>query len=75
MFGIGDKKEIDISQLIEALSTFNIRSKQANIVEDMVNYLLDIPTSAQSKRSMLCSSALARSLLNGKKLKTETSTL
>ena len=43
VFGIGDKKEIDISQLIEAPSTFNIRSKQANIVEDMVNYLLNIP--------------------------------
>ena len=43
VFGIGDKKEINISQLIEAPSTFNIRSKQANIVEDMVNYLLNIP--------------------------------
>ena len=42
MFGIGDKKEIDISQLIEAPSTFNIKSKHANIVEDMVNYLLNI---------------------------------
>ena len=52
MFGIGDKKEIDISQLIEAPSTFNIRSKQANIVEDMVNYLLNIPD--KSTKQMLC---------------------
>ena len=52
VFGIGDKKEIDISQLIEAPSTFNIRSKQANIVEDMVNYLLNIPD--MSTKQTLC---------------------
>ena len=53
MFGIGDKKEIDISQLIEAPSTFNIkRSKQANIVQDMVNYLLNIPD--KSTKQTLC---------------------
>ena len=52
VFGIGDKKEIDISQLIEAPSTFNIRSKQENIVEDMVNYLLNIPD--KSTKQTLC---------------------
>ena len=52
VFGIGDKKEIDISQLIEAPSTFNIRSKQANIVEDMVNYVLNIPD--KSTKQTLC---------------------
>ena len=52
VFGIGDKKEIDICQLIVAPSTFNIRSKQANIVEDMVNYLLNIPD--KSTKQMLC---------------------
>ena len=52
VFGIGDKKEIDISQLIETPSTFNIRSKQANIVEDMVNYLLNIPD--KSTKQTLC---------------------
>ena len=40
VFDVGYKKEIDISQLIEAPATFNIRSKQTNIVKDMVNYLL-----------------------------------
>ena len=52
VFGIGDKKEIDISQLIKAPSTFNIRFKQANIVEDMVNYLLNIPD--KSTKQTLC---------------------
>ena len=52
VFDIGDKKEIDISQLIEAPATFNIRSKQRNIVEDMINYLLNIPD--KSTKKTLC---------------------
>ena len=52
VFDVGDKKEIDISQLIEAPATFNIRSKQTNIVEDMVNYLLNIPD--KSTKQTLC---------------------
>ena len=52
VFGIGDKKEIDICQLIAAPSTLNIRSKQENIVEDMVNYLLNIPD--KNTKQTLC---------------------
>jgi hypothetical protein len=52
VFKVGDKKEIDISQMVEAPATYNIRSKQTNIVEDLVNYLLNIPD--KSTKQTLC---------------------
>ena len=36
-FKLDDKKEIDISQLVEPLATFNIRSKENRIVKELVN--------------------------------------
>jgi hypothetical protein len=37
VFPVGQKKMMDISKLIAAPSTFNIRSKENRIVDDMVN--------------------------------------
>ena len=50
--GVRQKKEIDISHMEDPLATFNIRFKQSNIIEDMVNYLLNIPD--KSTKQMLC---------------------
>jgi hypothetical protein len=52
VYKVGDKKEIDISQMIEAPATYNIRSKQTNIVRDLVTYLLNIPD--KSTKQTLC---------------------
>ena len=37
LFKLDDKKEIDISQLVEPPTTFNIRSKENRIVKELVN--------------------------------------
>ena len=52
IFGVGQKKEIDISQMKDPPATFNICSKQSNIIEDTVNYLLNILN--KSTKQMLC---------------------
>ena len=52
IFKPDDKKEIDISQLISPPATFNIRSKEDRIVEDLVNWLLNMPD--KSTRQTLC---------------------
>ena len=52
LFKLDDKKEIDISQLVEPLATFNIQSKENQIVKELVNWLLNIPD--KSTRQMLC---------------------
>ena len=52
IFGVRQKKEIDISQMEDPSATFYIRSKQSNMVKDMVNYLLNIPD--KSTKQMLC---------------------
>ena len=43
LFKLDDKKEIDISQLLEPPATFNIRSKENRIVKELVNWLLNMP--------------------------------
>ena len=52
LFKLDDKKEIDISQLVEPLATFNIRSKENRIVKEFVNWLLNMPD--KSTRQTLC---------------------
>ena len=43
LFKLDDKKEIDISQLVEPPATFNIRSKENRIVKELVKWLLNMP--------------------------------
>ena len=52
LFKLDDKKEIDISQLIEPPVTFNIRSKENRIVKELVNWLLNMLD--KSTRQTLC---------------------
>ena len=52
LFKLDDKKEIDISQLVEPPATFNIRSKENRIVKELVNWLLNMPD--KSTRQTLC---------------------
>ena len=52
LFKLDDKKEIDILQLVEPLATFNIRSKENQIVKELVNWLLNMPD--KSTRQTLC---------------------
>ena len=52
LFKLDDKKEIDISQLVEPPATFNIRSKENRIVKELVNWLLNMPD--KSMRQTLC---------------------
>ena len=52
LFKLDDKKEIDISQLVEPPATFNIRSKENRIVKELVNWLLNMPDN--STRQTLC---------------------
>ena len=52
LFKLDDKKEIDISQLVEPPATFNIRSKENRIVKELVNWLLNMPD--KSTRRTLC---------------------
>ena len=69
VFSIGDRKEIDISQLMEAPSTFNIRSKQANIIEDMVNYLLNIPDKSTKQTLYIMPISLSKKPTNWEEIK------
>ena len=52
LFKLDDKKEIDISQLVEPPATFNIRSKKNRIVKELVNWLLNMLD--KSTRQTLC---------------------
>ena len=52
LFKLDDKKEIDISQLVEPPATFNIRSKENQIVKELVNWLMNMPD--KSTRQTLC---------------------
>ena len=52
LFKLDDKKEIDISQLVEPPATFNIRAKEKRIMKELVNWLLNMPN--KSTRQMLC---------------------
>ena len=52
LFKLDDKKEIDISQLVEPPATFNIRTKEKQIVKELVNWLLNMPD--KSTRQTLC---------------------
>ena len=52
LFKLDDRKEIDISQLVEPPATFNIRSKENRIVKELVNWLLNMPD--KSTRQTLC---------------------
>ena len=52
LFKLDDKKEIDISQLVEPPTTFNIRSKENRIVKELVNWLLNMLD--KSTRQTLC---------------------
>ena len=52
LFKLDDKKEIDISQLVEPPTTFNIRSKENQIVKELVNWLMNMPD--KSMRQTLC---------------------
>ena len=52
LFKLNDKKEIDISQLVEPPATFNIRAKEKRIVKELVNWLLNMPN--KSTRQTLC---------------------
>ena len=49
LFKLDDKKEIDISQLVELPATFNIRAKEKQIVKELVNWLLNMPDKARGK--------------------------
>ena len=52
VFNVGEKVEIDITKLIPAPPTYNIRSQESRIVQDMVNYLTNIPD--KSTKQTLC---------------------
>ena len=52
LFKLDDKKEIDILQLVSPPATFNIRSKENQIVKELVNWLLNMPD--KSTRQTLC---------------------
>ena len=52
VFNVGERVEIDITKLIPAPPTYNIRSQESRIVEDMVNYLTNIPD--KSTKQTLC---------------------
>ena len=52
LFKLDDKKEIDISQLVEPPATFNIRVKEKRIMKELVNWLLNMPD--KSTRQTLC---------------------
>ena len=52
VFNVGEKVEIDIKNFIPALPTYSIRSQKSRIVQDMVNYLTNIPD--KSTKQTLC---------------------
>ena len=52
LFKLDDKKEIDISLLIEPPATFNIRTKEKQIVKELVNWLFNMLD--KSTRQTLC---------------------
>ena len=52
VFNVGEKVEIDITKLILAPPTYNIRSQESQIVQDRVDYLTNIPD--KSTKQTLC---------------------
>jgi len=43
IFGAQEKKELPIERLIDAPTEFNVRVKEDTIIQEMMNYLMNIP--------------------------------